>query len=53
MSTNPQRPEETVEKPSESRLLEIREEALRHGKVTGLGVHPPGAPFPQASPQTG
>ncbi len=53
MSTNPQLPEEVQEKPSESRLVEIREEALKHGKVGGLGVHPPGAPFPQASPETG
>ncbi len=53
MSTNPQLPEEVQEKPSESRLVEIREEALKHGKVGGLGVHPPGAPFPQASSETG
>jgi hypothetical protein len=52
MSTKPQRPQET-ERPSEGRLLELREEALRRGKVSGLGVRPPGAPFPQASSETG
>ena len=52
MSTKPQLPERR-DKASESRLVEIREEALKHGRVAGPGVHPPGAPFPQASPETG
>src|SRR5512133_3011484 len=55
MSTKPQLPEDEVTpKPAtEARLIELREEAMRHGKVGGLGIHPPGAPFPQASSQTG
>jgi hypothetical protein len=51
LSTNPKLPRE--DRASEARLIELREEAVRRGKVGGLGVHPPGAPFPQASPQTG
>ncbi len=43
----------TATKPSESRLLEIRREAETKGKVESLGVRPPGAPFPIASPETG
>lgn len=35
------------------RLLEIRRQAETRGRVEAGGVHPPGAPFPQASPQTG
>lgn len=38
---------------SESRLLEIRREAEVGGKVQSVGVRPPGAPFPIASPETG
>lgn len=38
---------------SEGRLLEIRHEAETKGKVESLGVRPPGAPFPIASPETG
>ena len=55
MSTKPQLPEDELAlKPAtEARLVELREEAMRRGKVGGLGIHPPGAPFPQASPQTG
>jgi hypothetical protein len=41
------------EKPSESRLLEIRREAETKGTVETIGVRPPGAPFPIASPETG
>lgn len=37
----------------EARLLELRREAETRGRVEGEGVRPPGAPFPQASPQTG
>ncbi len=61
MSTVPQFPEEEEverkegipDRESESRLLEIRQQAMQHGKVEGLGIRPPGAPFPQASPETG
>ena len=37
----------------EARLFAIRREAEATGQVTGLGVRPPGAPFPMASPATG
>ena len=37
----------------EKRLLEIRREAEEHGQVKAKGVRPAGAPFPQASPDTG
>ena len=37
----------------ERRLREIREEAQKHGVVQEIGVRPPGAPFPVASPETG
>lgn len=37
----------------ELRLAQLREEARQHGKVEGQGIRPSGAPFPQASPQTG
>ena len=56
MSTRPQQPEDegVVRKPArEARLIELREEALRRGKVGGLGIRPTGAPFPQASAQNG
>ena len=38
---------------SEQRLLEIRREGERGGKVAGAGVRPAGAPFPVASVETG
>ena len=38
---------------SEARLLEIRREAERKGKVEAGGIRPPSAPFPKASLQTG
>jgi Polysulphide reductase, NrfD len=38
---------------SESRLTQLREDARLRGVVEGEGVRPAGAPFPQASPQTG
>ncbi len=38
---------------SESRLLQLRREAELHGQVKGIGVQPPGAPFPKASPHSG
>lgn len=53
MSTNPQLPEEESPRVSEARLIELREEALRRGRVDALGVRPAGAPFPQASAETG
>ena len=37
----------------ENRLYEIRREAEKKGRVEGTGIHPAGAPFPVASPQTG
>jgi hypothetical protein len=37
----------------EPRLLELRHEAERHGRVTAGGIRPRGAPFPMASPDTG
>ncbi len=55
MSTEPtDRPfPEHSEWSRENRLLEIRREAEKKGRVEGLGVRPPGAPFPVASPDTG
>jgi hypothetical protein len=38
---------------TESRLLQIRNQAQRHGRVDASGVKPAGAPFPVASPETG
>lgn len=38
---------------SEVRLEELRREAMETGRVKGSGVRLPGAPFPQASPETG
>ncbi|MEO8727559.1 MAG: hypothetical protein ABI383_15720, partial [Acidobacteriaceae bacterium] len=38
---------------SEQRLRDLREEAALHGHARGDGVHPEGAPFPKASPETG
>lgn len=38
---------------SESRLVEIREEAERKGIVTAKGIKPAGAPIPRASEETG
>ncbi len=37
----------------EHRLLQIRNEAERKGKVQAIGIRPEGAPFPVASPETG
>lgn len=37
----------------ENRLFEIRREAEEKGRVQAIGIRPPGAPFPMASPQTG
>ncbi len=38
---------------SEARLFELRQEAEKRGRVDAAGIHPPGAPFPKASPETG
>jgi Polysulphide reductase, NrfD len=53
MSTVPDFPERLPDQESESRLIEIRRQAQRYGEVRALGIRPPGAPFPQASPETG
>jgi Polysulphide reductase, NrfD len=53
MSTAPEFPERIADEQSEARLVELRGEAQRRGQVKGLGIRPPGAPFPQASPETG
>ncbi|HEY1263176.1 MAG TPA: NrfD/PsrC family molybdoenzyme membrane anchor subunit [Terriglobales bacterium] len=37
----------------EKRIIEIRREAERKGTVKAPGIHPAGAPFPLASPETG
>lgn len=37
----------------EKRLYEIRREAESKGRVEAIGIRPPGAPFPVASPETG
>src|SRR5262249_26557256 len=37
----------------EFRLSQLREEARLRGTVEGEGIRPAGAPFPQASPETG
>ncbi len=39
--------------PREQRLLEIRRQAEIKGRVEAIGIRPPGAPFPMASPATG
>ncbi len=38
---------------SEVRLEQLRREAEVKGKVETIGIRPPGAPFPRATPQTG
>lgn len=43
----------TADAASEQRLLELRREAEREGQVKAKGIHPVGAPFPMASPETG
>jgi hypothetical protein len=56
MSTNPLKEPlqgREPDKASESRLLEIRRDAERGGRVEAIGVRPQGAPFPKASPETG
>ena len=53
MSTEPLRQEQVPQRASEARLLELRRQAETRGRVEGAGVHPPGAPFPKASPESG
>lgn len=54
MSTDPQPREDRVpDQAREARLLEIRREAERRGEIKAVGIRPPGAPFPVASPETG
>jgi len=53
MAPNPQIiPGNAFDAAREQRLLELRREAEKHGQVKG-GIRPAGAPFPQASPETG
>jgi hypothetical protein len=42
-----------IDTPREQRLIDVRNEAERKGRVQAIGVRPEGAPFPVASPQTG
>jgi hypothetical protein len=53
MSDSARIPSQITDMSSEQRLVEIRREAEATGQVVARGVHPAGAPFPQASPQTG
>lgn len=53
MSDSARIPFRTPDESSERRLVEIRREAESTGKVAAQGVRPGGAPFPQASPETG
>ncbi|MFB3812974.1 MAG: NrfD/PsrC family molybdoenzyme membrane anchor subunit [Terriglobales bacterium] len=46
-------PERIPDERSEARLLELRQEAERRGRVEVRGVRPIGAPFPIASSETG
>ncbi|HLK31615.1 MAG TPA: NrfD/PsrC family molybdoenzyme membrane anchor subunit [Terriglobales bacterium] len=53
MSTDAVPQDPTPQRASEARLLQLRREAETRGKVQAIGVRPPGAPFPKASPQSG
>lgn len=54
MSDLPRFPEmDKADLQREHRLEEIRREAERHGRLEVVGRRPPGAPFPQASPENG
>lgn len=53
MSPEPLRQDPAPQHASEARLLQLRREGQTRGRVEGAGVHPPGAPFPKASPETG
>ena len=41
------------ERPSERRLLEMRRFGEENRTLKAEGIRPPGAPFPQASPDSG
>lgn len=43
----------TLPRIDEGRLIEIRREAERLGRIQGAGIQPAGAPFPKASQATG
>jgi hypothetical protein len=49
----PEFPNRTPDAQSELRLAAIRREAAEKGAVSDRGIFPAGAPFPQATPQTG
>jgi hypothetical protein len=49
----PELPGRVPDSQSERRLTALRREAAQSGVVSGKGVLPQGAPFPQASPTTG
>jgi hypothetical protein len=49
----PELPGRIPDSQSERRLTALRREAAQSGVVSGKGVLPQGAPFPQASPTTG
>ena len=46
-------PERVPDVESELRLLQLRREAEKRGRIEAAGVRPEGAPFPQATPQDG
>jgi hypothetical protein len=50
---DPARREQIPDAPREARLLSIRREAEKKGRLVEQGVRPEGAPFPKASPETG
>src|SRR5947208_7564279 len=49
----PEIPNRVPDVGSERRLAEIRREAGQLGGVSATGITPAGAPFPQATPETG
>jgi hypothetical protein len=49
----PELPGRVPDSQSERRLATLRREAAQSGMISGKGVMPEGAPFPQASPTTG
>src|SRR5581483_5988265 len=53
MSRDPLPMDRMDEQAREQRLFEIRREAEQTGQVKLRGIRPAGAPFPQASPETG
>jgi hypothetical protein len=53
MSDSVPRPMEPFDSPRERRLDQIRREAETRGRLQVVGKRPAGAPFPQASPESG